>query len=329
MRIMKKFLFILFFILIACRGIYAQDIKVTAAFDSTRILIGDQVNFTITVEKPSGQVLNIPQFRDTLIKNIEILKGPLTDSIAIGQDRVKITEKYLVTSFDSGYYKLDPVYAEVRSSSGINRFYSDYSRLEVMKYKVAPADSTAKIYDIVAPYKAPMTFNEILPWIIGSLIVVAAIWVAIAYYKRFRKKSEEVHEIINPDPAHIIAFRDLERLKSEELWQKGHTKLYYTRLTEILRQYLENRYRIYSLELTTPETMQALLKTGFRKGESFTKLKNVLTAADLVKFAKHVPDADEMELHFLDAWNFVEVTKEIQVITEPVETSRSGKEAEA
>jgi hypothetical protein len=329
MSVMKKFLFIILFIPAAFKGMYGQDIKVTAAFDSTRILIGDQVNFIVTVEQPSDQVLNIPVFRDTLIKNIEILKGPETDSFALGQGRVKITEKYLVTSFDSGYYKIDPVYAEVKSASGINRFYSDYSRLEVMKYKIAPADSTAKIYDIVAPYRAPLALNEILPWAAAALIIIAAIWVAMVYYKRFRKKSEEVEEIVNPDPAHVIAFRDLEQLKSEELWQKGQYKQYYTRLTEILRQYLENRYKVYSLELTTSETLEALLKTGFRKGESFTKLKNVLTAADLVKFAKHLPDANEMEMHFLESWNFVEVTKEIRVIAEPGTTSISGKEAEA
>lgn len=326
MSIMKKCVFISIFILIAFTGAFGQDIKVTAAFDSTRILIGDQVNFTVTVEQPSDQVLNIPEFRDTLIKNIEILKGPETDSVTVGQGRVRITEKYLVTSFDSGYYKIDPVYAEMKNSSGINRFYSDYSRLEVMKYKIAPADSTAKIYDIVAPYKAPVTFNEILPWIIGALIIGAVIWVAVVYFKRFRKKSEEVPQVINPDPAHVIAFRDLEQLKSEELWQKGQYKQYYTRLTEILRQYLENRYNVYSLELTTSETLEALLKTGFKKGDSFNKIKGVLTAADLVKFAKHVPDANEMELHYLDSWNFVEMTKVLPVITEPVE---NHKEKEA
>lgn len=86
---------------------------------------------------------------------------------------------------------------------------------------------------------------------------------------------------------------------------------------------------MYSLELTTTETLNALLKTGFRKDESFTKLKGVLTVADLVKFAKHVPDADEMESHYLDSWNFVEVTKEILVIVEPGNVNKSGKEGEA
>jgi hypothetical protein len=326
---MKKSVFIISFFLIAFTGVYSQDIKVTAAFDSTRILIGDQVNFIIKVEQPSDQILNIPEFRDTLIKNIEILKGPSTDSISIGQGRIRITEKYLVTSFDSGFYKIDPVYVEVKNSSGINRFYSDYSRLEVMKYKIAPADSTAKIYDIVAPYKAPLTFNEIMPWIIAVFLIAALIWIALIYYKRFRNRREEVEEIVNPDPAHIIAFRELERLKSDELWQNGHYKQYYTRLTEILRQYLENRYRVYSLELTTSETLNALLKTGFKKDDSFTKLKGVLTAADLVKFAKHVPDTNEMESHYLDSWNFVEVTKEILVVTEPDDKVKNGKEAEA
>ncbi len=60
---------------------------------------------------------------------------------------------------------------------------------------------------------------------------------------------------VNPDPAHVIALRDLERLMSEKLWEKGEIKAYYTRLTEILRQYLENRFSVYSLEMTTDETL--------------------------------------------------------------------------
>ncbi|MBK7480262.1 MAG: hypothetical protein IPI69_11465 [Bacteroidales bacterium] len=95
------------------------------------------------------------------------------------------------------------------------------------------------------------------------------------------------------EPAHVIAFRELELLRDEQLWQKGETKRYYTRLTEIIRQYLENRYGVNSLELTTSETLEALLKTGFKKNELYKRLRSVLNQADLVKFAKYKPDPVE------------------------------------
>jgi hypothetical protein len=107
----------------------------------------------------------------------------------------------------------------------------------------------------------------------------------------------------------------LEKLRNEELWQKGETKKYYTKLTEILRQYLENRFRVYSLELTTAETLEVLVKTGFKKDGSYNNLKTVLTGADLVKFAKYNPVPSENEIHFQNSWNFVLATKENELIT--------------
>jgi len=87
-------------------------------------------------------------------------------------------------------------------------------------------------------------------------------------------------------------------LKNDELWQKGEIKKYYTILTDILRQYLENRFRVFSLELTTAETLDTLVKTGFKKDGSYNNLKTVLTGADLVKFAKYNPVSTEMNLTF-------------------------------
>jgi hypothetical protein len=100
------------------------------------------------------------------------------------------------------------------------------------------------------------------------------------------------------------------------LWQKGETKLYYTLLTEIIRQYLENRFQVYSLELTTSETLEALVKTGFKKNESYNKLKAVLTGADLVKFAKYKPEPAENESVFTNSWDFVTATKVIEAVEE-------------
>ncbi|HEX2969774.1 MAG TPA: hypothetical protein VHO46_11795 [Bacteroidales bacterium] len=310
---MRKGLFCILFI-ISLVPVKAQEINITAAFDSAKIYAGDQIHFTVTVEQPSDIQIKIPSFTDTLIKNIEILQGPDVDSSKIGNNRIRVTEKYLVTSFDSGYYQLGPLFVEIKNPDGLKRFFSDYARLEVMKYRVAPADSTTNIYDIIGPYKAPVTLGEVIPWILAVLAIAAITWFLVYYIKKHKKQKANVQEIINPDPAHVIAFRELEQLKTEELWQNGHYKLYYTRLTEILRQYLENRYKVYSLELTTPETLNALLATGFKRDSEYERLKTVLTTADLVKFAKYVPGNEENELHYRNSWDFVNATKEVVIL---------------
>ena len=304
----------------------AQEVKITAAFDSTRILAGDQIFYTISIDQPSGVNLTTPVFRDTLSKNIEILRGPVIDSADSGNGRLRITEKYLVTSFDSGMYQVAPVYAEVKNPDGLRRYYSDYARLEVMKYRVAPPDSTSRIYDIIEPYKAQLTLREIIKWLIIAMAAAALVWGFFVYMKRFKKGKPGIEEVIIHEPAHIIAFRELERLRDEELWQKGQLKSYYSRLTEILRQYLENRYKVYSLELTTTETLQALVATGFRRDGEYDRLKLVLTTADLVKFAKYIPDSREPEIHYRNSWEFVEATKEIAAVPDEMAAKAEAEE---
>ena len=292
---MKKFNLTIFLFVSFISFSVGQEVKITSAFDSTRIFIGDQIKFTITIDKPSGLKLALPVFKDTLCKNIDIVSGPRTDSSAV-------------------------------QNGGIKRYYSDYSMLEVMRIKIAPPDTTAKIFDIIKPYKAPVTLGEVLPWILLIIIAGLIAWLAIRLFRRFRKTAAETEAYIPPEAAHIIAFRELERLKNEELWQKGEVKKYYTALTEILRQYLENRFRVYSLELTTAETLDTLVKTGFKKNGSYNDLKAVLTGADLVKFAKYNPVTEENETHFQTSWNFVLSTKENEIISSSTEETINVQE---
>jgi hypothetical protein len=306
--------------------VVGQDISVTADFDTSRISIGDQIGFTVTVSQPVGLSLPFPQFRDTLIKNIEVLSGPVIDTSVVSDKAIKVTGKYLVTSFDSGLYKVDPVYVELKNEQGIRRFYSDYSVLEVNRVRLTPPDTVNKIFDIVRPYSAPVTLAEILPWVLLIIVTAVLIWLLIRFLKKFHRVREEAAEPALKEPAHVIAFRELELLRKEELWQLGETKKYYTRLTEILRKYLENRFGVFSLELTTSETLDALVKTGFRKDESYNLLKSVLNGADLVKFAKYQPEAAENESGFNDSWNFVSVTKKEETALEAGEANDKKKE---
>lgn len=323
--IMKLIISIILFIsIISSSG--GQIVNVTTSFDSSRIFIGDQVKFTIAIDQPSDLRLSFPVFKDTLCKNILILSGPDIDSSDNQNGRIKIVERYLITSFDSGLYQISPVFAEMKNESGLKRFYSDYSQIEVMRVRIAPADTTAKIFDIIKPYRAPLTIGEVLPWVLLVSLFAVLVWAVIKLIRKLKKPETDVGTIIDPDPAHIIALRELERLRNEELWQKGEIKNYYTRLTGILRQYLENRFRVYSLELTTYETLDALVKSGFKKDGSYKLLKTILTGADLVKFAKYNPEPAENEAHFQYSRDFVMATKEDEVSIVAVDDKDNTRE---
>jgi hypothetical protein len=306
---MKRISVILLYIYASLSVLRAQEVNVRTEFDSARIWLGDQINFTVTIEKPAGYLLETPLYRDTIIGKIEILKGPLADTTLLKDGRIRIRQKYLITSFDSGFYKVPPVFAELKTGNGIKRFYSDYSSLRVMRTRIAPPDTAMKIFDIVKPIRAPLKPGEVLPWVLLLLVICVIVWYGIKFIKKLRMKKTGEEPVIPSEPAHIIAFRDLEKLKEEQLWQKGELKAYYTVLSEILRQYLENRFRISSLELTTIETLSALTRSGFKDDISFRKLKTVLTTSDLVKFAKYTPEPSENDIHYENTWDFVSKTR--------------------
>jgi hypothetical protein len=326
-KITRLYLPVLMLFVFRLVNLTGQEINVTTKFDTSKIYIGDQINFSVIVDQPARLQLPFPLFRDTLAKNIEILSGPVVDTTAVTDSLVRITGRYLVTSFDSGFYMVNPVYVELRNESGVKRYYSDYSILEVARVKITPPDTAAKIFDIIGPYRAPLTLGEIMPWILLGFLAAAIIWLAVRFGKKLGRKKKEIPGVTISEPAHVIAFRELERLKDEKLWQSGETKKYYTRLTEILRKYLENRFSVFSLEMTTSETLDALIRTGFRKDDSYALLKSVLNGADLVKFAKYKPEASENDIHFENAWKFVSNTKKEEITGQPASGDDLNKDS--
>jgi len=183
--------------------------------------------------------------------------------------------------------------------------------------------------DIKAPYEAPITFKEIAPWIFGVLLAAGLIFL-ILYALRKRRNNIPFFMIPQKpkEPAHIIALRELDRIKEEKIWQQGKTKHYYSLLTNVLREYIENRYDIPALEQTSEETISAFRMKGSLVDEkSFDNLKRILGNADLVKFAKYEPLPDENNMALVDSYFFINQTKVAEVIEEktPVD-DREGED---
>jgi hypothetical protein len=113
------------------------------------------------------------------------------------------------------------------------------------------------------------------------------------------------------EPAHVIALRNLDLLKEAKLWQQGQVKQYYTNLTDIIRIYIEQRFEVPAMEQTSDEILASLRKIAIEDESCFAALKEILLLADLVKFAKALPLPNENESNILNAYLFVNHTKEI------------------
>jgi hypothetical protein len=306
MRRFLTFTAVSFILVITLQG---QEIKVISAPDTSVILIGDRTGFTVTADIPAGVSAEINSAGDTLAGKIVVLRRDPRDTTRLTDGAMRITDRYLITSFDSGTYDIPPFFAERISGDSLIRYYSDYSSLRVLRPDIVLQDTTDVIFDIVAPRTAPVTFSEILPWIIIALIASAMVYLLARFLPRNPLK-RFVKPVPPPEPAHIIALRELQALRSEELWQKGEVKEYYSRLSDILRRYIDNRYGISSPELTTDETVRMLHRAAVTTPGQMGLVKEVLSLSDMVKFAKYVPEAGLHETVYVNAQKFVEETRE-------------------
>ena len=303
----RIFFNIVFLINLCVNSLFAQKLSVETSIDTNIITIGDQIGLNYTIEKKKDLVTKLPFFTDSLTEGVEIIGEPRIDSSSIKDDLLRINIGLTITSFDTGLYYLPPQ-AIVYSDQG----YWDtlMSRATYLMVKGVPIDTTYTVRDIKGVEKMPLTILEILIYVGILLVVVALIILTIYYFKR-KKEDKPLFKPLKPEePAYITALRELDKIKAQKLWQQKQVKEYYTRITYIIRWYIEKRFSVAALEQTSDEILYKIRKLDI-DNINFTNLESLLNLADLVKFAKGEPDPEENILHLDNAYDFIKKTKEI------------------
>lgn len=294
----------MFFLLLVPAG--GQLIRVQSLVSTDSLMIGEQITYTLKVDADSELKFLLPQIQDTLSSELEVLSLLSSDTTVSG-DRTVIDYNYMITSFESGsqivpaqevLYKWGGEIDTARSMPLIINVYDPV------------VDTTQQIKPIKPPINTPLSFKELLPWLAGGmgvlLIVGAVIWLILRYLRR--KKNPEKYKQKALDPAHVVAFRELDKLKDEQIWVKGEVKQYYSRLTEITRQYIERQYDIPAMESTTEEILQAFRRANPEDQLLDDILKELLELADLVKFAREDPLPMDNQTNLNNAYIFVQKT---------------------
>lgn len=306
---MKKLLYILI-ALFSILNTNAQTYSVEANSDTNSILIGEQINITLKANYrvDEGEVnITFPTLYDTINEFVEIINKSTIDTVIPDKNDPYAfvqQQKITITSFDSGYYAIPPF----KFIINVDTIETEPILIEVQTMEV---DTTKAIFDIKQPLSEPFSIVDWLKdnwwWMVAILVLGVGIFFLIKYLKN-RKTKEEPEEIIPDIPIHVIALEKLEKVKSDKLWQEGKIKAYHSHISEILREYIENRYQVNALEETTSEIMHGLRLQNISP-ELMNKLTQTLTLADLVKFAKEQPLANENEMSINNAIEFVNATK--------------------
>ena len=180
-----------------------------------------------------------------------------------------------------------------------------------------PVDTTRAFKDLKGQVIVPLSWKDFLPYIFGVLIAALIAFLVYNYIKKRKSKIVEPVIRIPKRPAHEIAFEALRSLDETKLWQNGNYKGYYTGLSDITRMFIENRWSIAAMEMTTDEILKLRLISD-QNPDVFSKLKYLLELSDLVKFAKTIPVVYENEQCMQNALTFVEANKQLNEIKEEV-----------
>ena len=299
---MKRIIILVLFFL-GIHNAYSQSLSIETSLDSNKLLIGDQTFLTIKVTVPRNRSeIVFPKFADTLLKSVEIVDRSKIDTISKDDKTYVLQQKYTITSFDSGSYilKVGPFII-----NGKDSMFANPISLYVNTLKV---DTAKDVKDIKAPYKAPLEWAEIWPWLRWFLVGLLIVSILVYFLWRYFSKKDDYESVKTIEPPHTIAFRELERLKDEQLLANGLVKEYHSRVSDIIRGYIEVRFEVKALELTSDEVLDIFRNSEIVNSELFNQLKQLLKVADLAKFAKYVPVDNENEMSLKNAYTFVNET---------------------
>lgn len=284
---MKLKLYILF--LLTSVALFAQPKKVTTSIDTTKNKIGAEFKLTLKADVDTLSKVKFPNSK--FFGALEVIQSYKIDTVRKGS-RYELIKKYGLTQFDSGKYTIPRIPVMINGKAS----FSDSIKVEVNDVKVDTLKQ--KMYDIkdIAQVESPMG-----TWWIYVLIVIAIGVIGFFIYKFIKKiqPKEKVEVFVYKTPIEK-ATTLLQQLESKELWQKGEIKNYYSELTDIARNYIEEEIHIPAMESTTSELIEGLRRAAKQQklklsNETVENLEKVLKQADLVKFAKVKPLEFEIE----------------------------------
>lgn len=299
---MKRLLYYTF--LLAFPMLYAQEVKVET--NTKNIKIGEQIQYKVSVETPADTPVSFPEGQT--FAPLEMVKTRAADTLRDG-GKYRLVKEYYLTQFDEGKYTIPSQKIRINNKD----YFTDSLLVEV--HTVAIDTLKQPLYDIkpIQEVKKPFTSYGWILTIIAAVLLLLI--VAFVYFVFIRKKKFPFLQTQKKLPPFDRAIQDLKELQNSKYLIQSQHKEYYTRLTDIVKAYLEEEVHILAKESTTDELLtkinllQEKGKLNLNQ-ETITNLKRVLQTADLVKFAKNKPSDDSAEYDRETIENVVIKTKE-------------------
>ena len=253
------------------------------------VLVADQIEYGFrldTVKTLTGFAL--PELEGLGNDTLVLVRGWQLDTTDARQRNKTFSIKgtFVLAPFEAGRYHLPDIYIPRMRGDKLDTLLFKGVELEVC---TIPIDTTTYVpHDIKGQIRYPLTFKEMLPWIGGALLLVAAVAVLVWLLGRRRRRAGEE---ASKDPAHIVALRHLEKYRGDKYWAPEKQKIFYSGVTDTLKVYMEARFGVDAPEMTTAEVFDALKNENDITPDLYASTKELFETADFIKFAKYTaPD---------------------------------------
>lgn len=305
------------------KGAFLQQLQ-----ERDSVLIADQLLYGFELKQvEDGTLLALPEWKNDGAGGVHALGSWMVDTVKVTRQKnglpslLDIRGALRITSFDEGTFELPQIVLGRLSKDGVtDTLVFDPMRLEV---RTMPVDTATFVpHDIKGQIRYPLTFAEVMPWLLLFWGAAALIILAVCLVIMHRKKNDP--EFVRRDPAHIVALRKLDQYRGNKLWAPEKQKAFYSGVTDTLREYIAERYGVGAMEMTTAEIFDVMKDTDV-PDELLGEVKDLFERADFVKFAKYVASDEDNASSLPVAVRFVTETYQTQVEEELSETE-GGKE---
>lgn len=305
------------------KGAFLQQLQ-----ERDSVLVADQLLYGFELKQvPEGTRLILPEVPQEQDFSMMYLSEWNLDTLKVTKQKnglpslLDLKGSIVVTSFEEGMYELPQIVLGRISPEGVlDTLIFEPMSLDV---KTMPVDTATFIHhDIKGQVRYPVTFAEVLPWILGALAAIALIAAAVYLVIRYRRRSDP--DYAHKDPAHVVALRKLDKYRGKGMWVPEKQKAFYSGVTDTLREYIAARYGISAMEMTTAEIFDCMKSTDVPSSLQ-NDVRDLFERADFVKFAKYVASDDDNAAALPVAVRFVTETYQTEVEGEAGTSEKGGE----
>lgn len=283
-----------------------SQVQVEQKIEPIGMYIGQQVQMTVGVTTSKESKVEFPHFERAqfIVPGVEVLASQ-DDTTDVDDNLMKITRRFVLTSFDENLYAIPPMQVKVNGKT----YQGNQLALKVVDIENVDTLHPNQFFPAKDVQNNPFLWSDWAGTFWLSLLML--VLCALAYYLHIRLKENKPIitriRIIKRLLPHQKALNEIEKIKTERMVVSENQKEYYTKLTDTLRKYIEERFGFSAMEMTSSEIIYRLRESGDQK--MIDELKDLFNTADLVKFAKYQTLINENDLNLVNAINFIDQTK--------------------